>query len=227
VTRIRANPSWPFAPTVCRRYHLDGSVAISSGTAQFIEASTGWAVEKFNLAGGAAVLDLGCGPGLYTQRLARAGANVTGVDFSSRSIAYARDAAARDGLKVDYVNGDYLTWESEGRFALIMMIMRDYCALAPAQRLALAGKVAHLLEPGGAFLFDVDSMVALEKFAIVEADRTRTIYNWVQHFSPESLAAELDHAGLEVETVLGDVAGRPYDPRSSEFAVIARRRSGR
>jgi 2-polyprenyl-3-methyl-5-hydroxy-6-metoxy-1,4-benzoquinol methylase len=248
------------------RYHLDGSVAISSGTAQFIEASTGWAVQKFNLAGGAAVLDLGCGPGLYTQRLARAGADVTGVDFSSRSIAYARDAAARDGLRVEYVTGDYLTWESDGRFALIMMIMRDYCALAPAQRLSLAVKVARLLEPGGAFLFDVDSMVALEarsesasyqpspqggfwsagpyfefhntfvypedavaleKFAIVEADRTRTIYNWVQHFSPESLAAELGHAGLEVETVLGDVAGRPYDPHSSEFAVIARRRSGR
>ena len=159
-----------------------------------------------------------------------------------------------------YVNEDYLAWESSQRFDLILMIMRDYCALAPSQRQALLGKIEALLEPDGAFLFDVDSMVALaaraestsytrslgngfwspepyfefvntfvypedgvtlEKLTIVEAGRTRTFYNWIQYFSPESLASELGKAGLEVGSVLGDVAGRPFDPKSSEFAVVA------
>jgi SAM-dependent methyltransferase len=244
------------------RFHLDGSVAISSGTTESIDAAVSWMREAFHLTDRSRVLDLGCGPGLYANRLARAGIDVTGIDFSSRSIEHARNAAARDGVRVTYVNEDYLTWDSSRRFDLITMIMRDYCALPPHQRRALVGKIEHLLEPNGAFLFDVDSMVALEagrelisfapsptggfwspspyfeflttfvyredgvalhKFTIVEAERTRTFYNWVQHFSPERVAAELGQAGLSRTSILGDVTGRPFDATSPEFAVIARR----
>jgi SAM-dependent methyltransferase len=246
------------------RFHLDGSVDVSSRRTEFIDASVAWIAAAFRLTDQSRVLDLGCGPGLYTNRLALIGADVTGIDFSSRSIAYARHAAARDGLHVTYVNEDYLAWESSRRFDLITMIYCDYCALAPAQRRALLGKIARLLESDGVFLFDVCSLVALDawvesasctaaatdgfwsprpyfeflnkfrypedrvtldKYEIVESDRTRTIYNWLQYFDQEALAAELDGAGLEVASVLGDVAGRPFEPSSSEFAVIARRSS--
>jgi SAM-dependent methyltransferase len=245
-------------------FHLDGSVAISSQTTKFIDAATAWMAQAFGLTDGSRVLDLGCGPGLYANRLARTGADVTGIDFSARSIAHARDAAAREGVRVDYINEDYLVWLPDRRFDLALMIMRDYCALAPEQRLALLDKFERLLEPGGALLFDVDSMVrlasrtesvsytpalgggfwsadpyfefhnsytypedgvALDKFVVVEAERTRTFYNWIQCFSPESLGAELGRAGLEIDTILGDLTGRPFDPQSTEFAVIAHRRS--
>jgi 2-polyprenyl-3-methyl-5-hydroxy-6-metoxy-1,4-benzoquinol methylase len=146
------------------RYHLDGSVALSSGTTEFIEASVAWMRKEFHLSGQSRVLDLGCGPGLYSNSLARAGIDVTGVDFSSRSIAYARETAAREGLSATY--------------------------------------------------------------EIVEVDRTRTIYNWLAHFDPDRLAAELAAAGLAASSVLGDVTGRPFDPASAQFAVIALRDSG-
>ncbi|MHB8060862.1 MAG: SAM-dependent methyltransferase, partial [Gaiellaceae bacterium] len=203
------------------------------------------------------------GPALHASRLAQAGADVTGVDFSARSISYAREAAAREGLQVSYINEDYLAWEPDGRFDLVLMIMRDFCAIGPDQRRALLGKIEGLLEPKGAFLFDVDSLLALkarsektwyapapeggffsaspyfeflasfvypeervflEKHVIVEAKRTRTLYDWVQHFSPESLAEELEGSGLEIASVLGDVTGRAFDPEAREFAVVVRRR---
>jgi len=252
----------PYISGQMLRFHLDGSVAISSGTTASIDASAGWMREAFHLTDHSRVLDLGCGPGLYANRLARTGIDVTGVDFSSRSIAYAREAASQDHLRVTYVNEDYLVWDTSRRFDLVTMIMRDYCALAPDQRRVLLGKVERLLEPDGAFLFDVDSLVGLEaraestayapspaggfwspdpyfefhssfvyredgvsldRFVIVEADRTRTFDNWVQHFSPERLASELDQAGLRCAAVLGDTAGRPYDAGSSEFAAVAHR----
>jgi SAM-dependent methyltransferase len=244
-------------------HHLDGSVAIASHTTDFIDAAVAWLKETFGLDRGSRLLDLGCGPGLYAGRLARAGLDVTGVDFSARSITYAREAAARDGLRVDYVEADYLAWEPTGRFDVAMLVMRDYCALSPDRRLALLGKVERLLAPGGAFVFDVDSTTALEgqvesasysvspgggfwspgpyfefanafvypeeavlltRYVIVEGDRTRSIYNWIQLFSPESLTSELAGAGLDVESVMGDVTGRPFDPGSPQFAVVARRR---
>jgi 2-polyprenyl-3-methyl-5-hydroxy-6-metoxy-1,4-benzoquinol methylase len=49
-----------------------------------------------------AILDLGCGPGLYASRLARRGHTCVGIDFGPASIAYARAQAEREGLACTY-----------------------------------------------------------------------------------------------------------------------------
>ena len=139
------------------RYHLDGGVDLASRRTEFIEASFAWISDRFGLHPQKRVIDLGCGPGLYVSRLARTGAEVTGVDFSPRSIEYARERAEREGLDVDYRLGDYLALDIEPGYDLATMIMCDYCALSPAQRMKLLRRVGELLKPGGAFLFDVYS----------------------------------------------------------------------
>lgn len=243
------------------RYHLDASVDAASRSAEFMDRSVAWISRTFSLGDGTRVVDLGCGPGLYASRLARTGTAVTGVDFSPRSIAYAREAADRAGLSVRYVMADYLSWRPDERFDLALMIYCDYGAMAPQQRRRLLERVRDLLEPGGAFLFDVSSLAALadleeaaayaprlmdgfwspreyfgflntfkypderasvDRYEIVEADRTRTFCNWVQYYDPESLAAELGEAGFIVAELVGDVAGASFDPSTHEFAVVAR-----
>ncbi len=144
------------------RFHLDGEVDVASRRTDFIEASADWMVSTFDLGPGRRVLDLGCGPGLYTNRLARSGAAVTGVDFSARSIEHARADAEREGLAVDHVLGDYLAIDLEPGVDLAMVIMCDYCALSPSQRGRLLERVGEILAPGGAFLFDVYSLAAFE-----------------------------------------------------------------
>jgi SAM-dependent methyltransferase len=144
------------------RYHLDGEVDLASRRTEFIEASFAWISDRFGLGPQKRVIDLGCGPGLYVSRLARTGAQVTGVDFSPRSIAYARERAEREGLDVDYRLGDYLALDIEPGYDLATMIMCDYCALSPAQRMKLLLRVGELLKPGGAFLFDVYSEAYFE-----------------------------------------------------------------
>ena len=47
---------------------------------------------------GTSVLDVGCGVGRWSRRLARAGARVTGVDLAPTMVAEARRRAARDGV---------------------------------------------------------------------------------------------------------------------------------
>ncbi|UCC79498.1 MAG: class I SAM-dependent methyltransferase, partial [Candidatus Zixiibacteriota bacterium] len=73
------------------------------------------------------------------------------------------------------------------------------------------------------FKYD-DVKVVLDKYTIVEAKRVRTIYNWLQYFSPESLENEFTESGFIIEKLFADVAGSPFDPKSDEFAAIARRR---
>ena len=65
---------------------------------------------RLDIGSNTTVFDYGCGPGLYTSRFARMGANVTGIDFSERSIQYATDLAAKEGLAISYILEDYLRW---------------------------------------------------------------------------------------------------------------------
>ena len=187
---------------------------------------------------------------------------MTGIDFSRRSIRHATEVAEKSGLSIDYVNQDYLEFQTERRFDLISMIMCDFCALSPAQRRTMLEKFHMLLKSGGHVLLDVYSLAAferreetakcepnpgggfwsphrhygfsntfkyesekvvLDKYTIVEADRVRTVYNWLQYFSPEEIAGEFEASGFEVESLYSDVAGTPFDPQSSEFAVVAER----
>ncbi len=136
-------------------YHLNDTIDAASRNHPFIERSTAWIAERFDLSNGTAVADFGCGPGLYSIRLARTGARVTGIDFSENSIRYAKQAAATENLPVNYVLEDYLNFETTDRFDLIIMIMCDYTVLSPAQRKHLLSRFHSLLKPGGAILLDV------------------------------------------------------------------------
>jgi 2-polyprenyl-3-methyl-5-hydroxy-6-metoxy-1,4-benzoquinol methylase len=105
--------------------HLDETIDVASRNEAFIDRSVQWIASRFNIGNLTSIVDFGCGPGLYATRLARRGAKVTGIDFSERSIAWAREVAARERLKINYVNRNYLDFETEDRFDLVLMIMCD------------------------------------------------------------------------------------------------------
>jgi len=144
-------------------FHLNDAIDISSRNAAFINRSVKWIVSEFNIGSDSKIADFGCGPGLYAARLARRGADVTGIDFSERSIEYAKEAAAREHLSISYVKQNYLEIETEDRFDLVLMIMCDYCALSPTQRKGLLSKFHKILKPNGSVLLDVYSLSAFEK----------------------------------------------------------------
>ena len=144
-------------------FHLDGSVDLSSRNTEFIDRSARWIVSRFDLDQSKCVADFGCGPGLYTTRLAASGAAVTGIDFSDRSLRYARESSERQSLSVEYVHADYLEYETSRRFDLIAMIMCDFCALSPPQRRTMLDKFLALLKPGGSVLLDVYSLHAFDE----------------------------------------------------------------
>ena len=244
-------------------FHLNEAIDVSSRNAEFINRSVEWIASEFNIGRDSKIADFGCGPGLYAAPLAKRGANVTGIDFSGRSIEYAKEIAAREQLNISYVEQNYLDFETQDRFDLVLMIMCDFCALSPTQRKGILNKFHRILKPSGSVLLDVYSLsafeqreetatyetnllngfwsqnryygflntlkydeekVVLDKYTIIESERTRQVYNWLQYFAPEDLENEVVEAGFFVKGIYSDVAGTPYDRNSNEFAVVAKRR---
>jgi SAM-dependent methyltransferase len=62
--------------------HLDPTIDLASRRPETIDRTVAWIVETLDLGPGDSVLDLGCGPGLYTQRFAQWGLRVSGMDYS-------------------------------------------------------------------------------------------------------------------------------------------------
>ncbi len=144
------------------QYHLNENIDVSSRKASFIQKSVEWMQDTFHLNETKSVIDFGCGPGLYTSRFSKTGAKVTGIDFSKNSIHYAKEFATENKLNIDYINQNYLSYESDKKFDLITMIMCDFCALSPQQRKSLLDKFNKLLKPEGSILLDVYTLQAFK-----------------------------------------------------------------
>jgi len=65
-------------------------------------------------------LDLGCGSGVFSVWLAKQGYEVTGLDFIRRAIEMSKERAAREGVRVNWVNADLLSWTAPDPFDVIV-----------------------------------------------------------------------------------------------------------
>ena len=104
-------------------------------------------------AAGGRVLDLGCGAGLQSVPLARAGYAVTGVDFSPTLLAELRQRAA--GLPVTAVEAEMLEFaQQRGPIFALALCMGDTLLHLPSREAvaALFAAVARRLEPEAAFV---------------------------------------------------------------------------
>lgn len=132
---------------------LDPDTDAASRRPQARAAIVDWLLS--GIEGPGTALDLGCGPGLYAERLARRGWRVTGLDVNGDALAHAQASAAAAGLRIDYREGSYLVPFSAQRFDLAYCIYCDFGALRPDERTALLTQLQARLLPGGQFVFDV------------------------------------------------------------------------
>ncbi len=182
-------------------YHLNESIDVSSRNKSFIESSVEWIVSHFGVDKETEIADFGCGPGLYTSRLAERSAIVTGIDFSRNSIEYAKQAAAQKGLKINYVHTNYLNFDTSDSFDLITMIMCDFCALSPEQRKTMLSKFHSLLKPDGSVLLDVYS---LNSFNQKEESATYELNQLYGFWSPDDYYGFVNTFKYEEEKVILD-----------------------
>jgi cyclopropane fatty-acyl-phospholipid synthase-like methyltransferase len=71
------------------------------------------------------------------------------------------------------------------------------------------------------YKYEAEKLI-LEKYTIIEESGKRVIYNWFQCFDMESVRSEFAGSGLKIVDFFSDVAGKGFDIKSNEFAVVAK-----
>lgn len=183
--------------------HLDPESEGASRNHVFIDRSAAWITSLAAPPAGKRLLDLGCGPGLYTGRFCRAGFTVYGIDMSHHSIAYAQNHTDK---QINYRCGDYLKVEFPQKIDLTTMIYCDFGVLPQAARELLLAKVFAALKPGGIMVFDVFTP---RQYAKMTETSQITEYDDGGFWSPERhlllerrLAYREDHTYLHQAAVL-------------------------
>jgi 2-polyprenyl-6-hydroxyphenyl methylase/3-demethylubiquinone-9 3-methyltransferase len=162
---------------------------------------------------GAQVLDVGCGGGLLSEALARAGAEVTAIDLAPDLVKVARLHGLESGVKVDYrvQPVEALAAEQPGAFdAITCMEMLEHVP-DPG---AILSACAALLRPGGRlFVSTLNRTPAAFALAIVGAEYVARLlptgtHQYRDFIKPSELGGWLRESGLQLE----DVSGLMYEP---------------
>jgi SAM-dependent methyltransferase len=137
--------------------HLDQDTDLASRTFKEIDGTVAWLSGLGLLRPGARILDLGCGPGLYAERMARIGCAVTGIDLSPRSIEFARDRAAKEKLPITYRVANFLDLADTDAFDVVIQAYGELSTFSDVARDHLLDRIHRALVQGGTLVFDVST----------------------------------------------------------------------
>ena len=170
-------------------------------------------VEERAEVAGARLLDLGCGGGILSESLARAGAHVTGIDIAPKVLSIARLHLHESGLEVEYEQktAEQIAREMPGQFDIVTCMEMLEHVPDPA---SIIQSIQMLLKPGGqVFLSTLNRTPWAFALGIVGAEHIarllpRGTHRYDRFIRPSELSRMLRRSGLET----GDIAGLHYNP---------------
>jgi 2-polyprenyl-6-hydroxyphenyl methylase/3-demethylubiquinone-9 3-methyltransferase len=174
---------------------------------------------KYGQAAGVRVLDIGCGAGLLSESLAKAGCDVLGMDAAPDPVAAARAHAAGQGLRLEYISGtaeDLLVAGKKFQVVTALEVI-EHVADPAAFVVTLTG----LLEPGGLlFLSTLNRTPRSFLTAKLGAEYLLRLlpvgtHEWRRFVTPAEISGICRAAGLRV----ADVAGISFDPLRMGFRI--------
>ena len=163
---------------------------------------------------GKRVVDVGCGGGILADAMARRGAEVLGVDLSSKALKVAQLhalEAATPSIEYREISAESLAEEQPGRYDIVTcMEMLEHVP----EPLSIIRSIHDLLVPGGhAFFSTLNRTPRAFLLGIVGAEYVarllpRGTHRYDRFIRPSELSAWIREAGL----VLRDIAGLHYNP---------------
>ncbi|TDL34479.1 class I SAM-dependent methyltransferase [Jeotgalibacillus sp. S-D1] len=159
---------------------------------------------EFNITG-RRLMDVGCGTGEWTLKIAQEGFEVTGIDLSDSMLAVASNKAQEAGVAIEFFQQDMAEASGFEAFDIITIFCDSLNYLETEDEVKSTFHHMHkLLNPGGLFLFDIHSIYKMDTLFIDQSftyDDGEVAYIW-NSFSgdhPYSVEHELSFFVLEDE----------------------------
>lgn len=143
--------------------HLSQEHDAASRRFEIIDSHVRWIHDQVLKGNPTRILDLGCGPGLYTNRLARLGHRCVGIDYSPASIAYAKEQAEEEGLECTYIQQDIRTADYGDGYGLVMLIFGEFNVFRPEEARGILEKAYRALAPNSFLLLEPHTFEAVLK----------------------------------------------------------------
>ena len=142
--------------------HLSQDHDLASRRLEAIETKVGWIHDKLLDKQPSRILDLACGPGLYSHRLAALGHTCHGLDFSPASIDHA-DQQNECPERCSFTLGDLRTAPFGDGYDAALMIYGEFNAFPRREALAILKKALKALNPGGRLLIEAHTPQQIER----------------------------------------------------------------
>jgi len=152
------------------------------------------------------ILDIGCGGGLLSEPMSRLGAEVTGIDASSKNISIAKIHAKKNNLKIKYICTSPEKLKSSKKFDVILNM--EIIEHVENVNFFLKSCSKHLRKNGLMFVATLNKTLKSYVFAIIGAEyilRWLPIgtHEWEKFVEPKDLVSSLKKINFSLENLDG------------------------
>lgn len=142
------------------------------------------------------ILELGCGTGSMTTRLANRGYDLIGIDASEDMLTIARENSEGRNNKILYLCQDMRDFELYGTVAAVISVCDSInYILTEEDLLKVFRLVNNYLDPGGIFLFDLDTQYSYEEIlgdSTIAENREEGSFIWENTYYNEEMINEIN-----------------------------------
>ncbi len=132
------------------------------------------------------VLELGCGTGSMSERLAGFGYDMIGVDFSGEMLEIAREKQEESGHDILYLMQDMRQFELYGTVRAVICVCDSVNYITEKEELKEVFRlVNNYLDPGGLFFFDFNTEYKYRKILgtqVIAEDREECSFIWDNYY---------------------------------------------
>jgi SAM-dependent methyltransferase len=191
-----------------RRWGAEMYSAEKTGYTPFFLKFMSEEVSQLRVGGAPKTLEVGCGDGFFSSRLARLGCDVTGIDLSPAAIEIARKAYPGVSFTVHNITEPLPFGESSLDLVWCSEVLEHL--FSP---LGVVSEIRRVLKPGGVFLCTVPYHGLLKNLGIALFAFERhydPTYPHLRFFTRKSLTDIIQRAGLSEEIVRTCGSGLGY-----------------
>ncbi len=142
------------------------------------------------------VLELGCGTGSITRRMAKKGFDMIGIDYSEEMLQIAREKDEKSGSNNLYLCQDMREFELYGTVAAVVSVCDSMNYILSEEDLLQVFKlVNNYLDPKGIFIFDLDTEYAYREILgdnTIAENREEGSFIWENTYYDEEMLNEIN-----------------------------------